>query len=487
MCGLIGIVSRSAPLSQAIYDGLTMLQHRGQDAAGIVTDKEGRFYMRKNTGLVRDVFEMSDMVHLLGTAGIGHVRYPTSGGFSAEEAQPLYVNSPYGIALAHNGQLVNSTALRAELRQSGYRHLNTGSDSEVLINVLADELQRQPADLAPADKVLKSMAGVHRRCSGGYAAVALIAGYGMVAFRDPCGIRPLVFGSRQVEGGREYVFASESVAINMLDYEVTRDVYPGEAIFISSDGVMHSNCPEPPSTQPRTCLFEYVYLARPDSIMDGLSIYQARLRMGEALAGRILRDWPDNDIDVVIPVPDTGRTVALPLASAIGVDYREGFVKNRYSPRSFIMPGQIVRQRTVRQKLNAIHQEFTSKNVLLVDDSLVRGTTAREIVQMARAAGARRVYFASAAPPVRFPNYYGIDIPDTSELIGNGRDEAEVGRLIGADHLIYQNLDDMVEAILRDSPGICEFDASCFNGVYVAGQPLERANGLSPMIGSSGG
>ena len=480
MCGLIGIVSRSAPISQAIHDGLTVLQHRGQDAAGMVTDQDNHFYIHKDTGLVRDVFDTSDMMRLAGTAGIGHVRYPTRGGFGVEEAQPLYVNSPYGIALAHNGQLVNSSALRSELHQSGYRHLNTGSDSEVLINVLAEELQHQPLDRSPSEKVLKAVSCVHKRCHGGYAAVALIAGYGMVAFRDPDGIRPLVYGRRKVRGRWEYVFASESVAIDMLDYEFVRDVYAGEVIFISDDGVMHSNYKEPPDTVPHTCLFEYVYLARPDSIIDGLSVYQARLRMGEALGKRILRDWKDHDIDVVIPVPDTGRTVALPLARSIGVDYREGFVKNRYSLRSFIMPGQVVRQRTVRQKLNTIDQEFTGKNVLLVDDSLVRGTTAQEIVQMARAAGARRVYLASAAPPVRFPNYYGIDIPDAGDLIANGRDEEEVGKLIGADRLIYQRLDDMVEAILCDSSVKREFDASCFNGVYVSGYPPEA----NPLAGS---
>ena len=464
MCGVMGVVCRDAA-NQAIHDGLTMLQHRGQEAAGIVTCEGDRLFLRKNNGFVRDVFHSHHMLRLRGSMGIGHVRYSTVGGTTLSEAQPFYVNSPYGIVLAHNGQLVNSAALKRELYESGLRHINTSSDSEVLLNVLADELQRRNSLRLEIEDVFAAVSALHRRCRGGYSVVALIAGYGMLAFRDPHGIRPAIFGRR---GDGEYAVASESVALDILGYERMRDLAPGEAIFVSADGKFHARaCASPRRHTP--CIFEYVYLARPDSILDGVLVYKARLRMGEALAEKILRKWPERDIDVVIPVPDTGRTTALPLSYRLGVKYREGFVKNRYIPRTFIMPGQAVRQKSVRQKLNVIDLEFADKNVLLVDDSIVRGTTAREIVSMARGAGARKVYFASAAPPVRYPNVYGIDIPTQSELVAYRKSEDEAAAAIGADRLFYQDLEDLEAAVLRSEPGFRAFDSSCFDGKYVTG------------------
>ena len=468
MCGIIGIVSREGPVNQAIYDGLTVLQHRGQDAAGIMTCDDGRLHLRKNNGLVRDVFHTRHMLRLYGNMGIGHVRYPTAGCESSAEAQPFYVNSPYGIALAHNGNLTNADTLKQELFQEDLRQINTESDSEVLLNVFAHELQLQGRLRMKVDDVFSAVSGVHRRCRGAYAAVVMITGQGVLAFRDPWGIRPLVYGRRETENGTEYMAASESVALDVLGFELVADIKPGEAVFFGLDGqVQTRQCADSPLYSP--CIFEYVYLARPDSIMDNISVYKARLRMGEKLAQKILRVRPDHDIDVVIPIPDTSRTSALQLANTLDLKYREGFMKNRYIGRTFIMPGQQQRKKSVRQKLNAIELEFRNKNVLLVDDSIVRGTTSSQIIQMARDAGARKVYFASAAPPVRFPNVYGIDMPTGDELIGYGRDDDEIRQAIGADWLIYQDLNDLVRAVAKGNPEIGQFDTSVFTGNYVTG------------------
>jgi len=464
MCGLIGIVAKSA-VNQMLYDGLTVLQHRGQDAAGIATYEEGRLYLRKSNGLVRDVFHTRHMVNLRGRMGIGHVRYPTAGVSSNAEAQPFYVNSPYGITLAHNGNLTNSERLKQELFEDDLRHINTESDSEVLLNVFAHELQSFGKFRIDAADIFRAIARVHQRCSGGYAAVAMITGVG---FRDPYGIRPIVFGKRETPEGTEYVIASESVAIDALGFELIRDIAPGEVVFISKEGALATQqCARPTHYAP--CIFEHVYFARPDSIIDGISVHKARMRMGEALAEKIKREWAGHDIDVVIPIPDTARTAALELANSLDVKYREGFIKNRYIPRTFIMPGQALRRKSVRQKLNAIDLEFEGKNVLLVDDSIVRGTTSGQIIEMAREAGARKVYFASAAPPVRYPNVYGIDMPTPEELIAHNRDEDEICQLIGADRLIYQDLDALVEATRRGNRKITEFEQSCFSGKYITG------------------
>jgi amidophosphoribosyltransferase len=467
MCGIIGIVAHS-PVNQAIYDGLTVLQHRGQDAAGIITCDGGRLHLRKNNGLVRDVFHTRHMMRMFGNMGIGHVRYPTAGCESSAEAQPFYVNSPYGISLAHNGNLTNSSKLRQELFQEDLRQINTDSDSEVLLNVFAHELQQQGKLKMDIDDVFRAVAGVHKRCRGAYAAVAMITGYGVVAFRDPYGIRPLVFGKQETPQGTNYMMASESVALDALGYELIRDVAPGEAVFVSLDGQLHTRqCADNPSVTP--CIFEYVYLARPDSIIDDVSVYKARLRMGEKLADKIRRVRPDHDIDVVIPIPDTSRTSALQLANNLGLKYREGFIKNRYIGRTFIMPGQQQRKKSVRQKLNAIDLEFRDKNVLLVDDSIVRGTTSSQIIDMAREAGANKVYFASAAPPVRYPNVYGIDMPNSDELIAHGRTEEEVCKEIGADWLLFQDMQDLVDAVKKGSAIIEGFDDSVFTGSYITG------------------
>ncbi|MFO7642529.1 MAG: amidophosphoribosyltransferase [Candidatus Competibacteraceae bacterium] len=467
MCGIIGIAGRG-PVNQGLFDGLTVLQHRGQDAAGIVTCDAGRLFLRKDNGLVRDVIRTRHMRNLYGTIGIGHVRYPTAGSSDSAEAQPFYVNSPFGITLAHNGNLTNAVQLKDELFRSDLRHINTNSDSEILLNVFAHELQQRSRLAVDTEDIFAAIAAVHRRVRGAYAAVALIVGFGLVAFRDPNGIRPLVFGGRETEDGMEYMVASESVALDVLDFRRIRDVAPGEAILFDLDGRMHARqCAEHPIHSP--CIFEFVYLARPDSIIDQVSVHKARLRMGEYLAEKILRVWPEQDIDVVIPIPDTSRTAALQMASILGLKYREGFIKNRYIARTFIMPGQKIRQKSVRQKLNAIDLEFRGKNVLLVDDSIVRGTTSEQIIQMARDAGASKVYFASAAPPVRYPNVYGIDMPASRELIAHGRTEEEIARAIGADYLIFQDLSDLEEAVRRGNPALQRFDASCFNGEYVTG------------------
>ena len=466
MCGIVGIVGRS-DVNQDLYDALTALQHRGQDAAGIFTC--GRtIHRRKANGLVRDVFRPRHLEALRGRTGIGHIRYPTAGSESPAEAQPFYVNSPYGVALAHNGNLVNAGELGEEMFRDERRHLNTESDSEVLLNVFASELARARRLVLDESTIFDAVAAVHRRCIGGYAAVTLIAGYGVVAFRDPCAIRPLCFGVREAAGGREYMVASESVALDTLGFELVRDLAPGEAVAITLDGEVHARrCSG--ETRHAPCIFEYVYLARPDSIIDDVSVYKARLRMGQALAEKIVRDWPGHDVDVVIPIPETSRTACLPLAYELGVKYREGFIKNRYVERTFIMPGQRERLRSVRRKLNAIKLEFEGKNVLLVDDSIVRGTTSRQIIQQARDAGARRVYFASAAPPVRHQNVYGIDMPATAELVAFNRSEEAVARAIGADRLFYQSLDGLIDAVRRGNPRLREFDTSCFTGEYVTG------------------
>jgi amidophosphoribosyltransferase len=467
MCGIIGMVAHS-PVNQAIYEGLTVLQHRGQDAAGIITCEGGRLHLRKNNGLVRDVFHTRHMMRMLGKMGIGHVRYPTAGCESSAEAQPFYVNSPYGISLAHNGNLTNCNKLKRELFQEDLRQINTESDSEVLLNVLAHELQQHAKLTMDVEDVFKAVTGVHRRCRGAYAAVAMITGHGVVAFRDPFGIRPLVYGKRESPEGTDYMMASESVALDVLGYELIRDVAPGEAVFISLDGQIHTRqCADNPSVTP--CIFEYVYLARPDSIIDNVSVYKARLRMGDKLADKLRRLRPDHDIDVVIPIPDTSRTSALQMANNLGIKYREGFIKNRYIGRTFIMPGQQQRKKSVRQKLNAIELEFKDKNVLLVDDSIVRGTTSSQIIDMAREAGANKVYFASAAPPVRYPNVYGIDMPTSRELIAHGRTEEQICKVIGADWLLFQGMDDLIDAVKKGSQNISGFDASVFTGEYVTG------------------
>jgi len=467
MCGIVGIVG-TGPANQRLYDALTVLQHRGQDAAGIATVAEGELYVRKGSGLVRDVFQQHHMVELKGNLGIGHVRYPTAGCDSASEAQPFYVNAPYGICLGHNGNLTNAAELGEVLTREDRRHLNTTSDSEVLLNVFASELQRVGTPrVTPAD-VFAALNAVYRRCRGGYAVVAMIIGHGVLGFRDPNGIRPLVLGRRDTPKGPEWMLASESVALDILSFHLVRDIAPGEAVFIDEQGRLHSQ-QLVASVRHTPCIFEYVYFARPDSIIDNISVYRARMRMGDRLAEKILRERPDHDIDVVIPIPDTSRTSALQVAQRLGIKYREGFTKNRYIGRTFIMPGQGERERSVRRKLNAIDLEFRGKNVLLVDDSIVRGTTSAQIIELAREAGARKVYFASAAPPVRFPNVYGIDMPATSELIAAGRSIEEVQRFIGADWLIYQELDDLVAACRHEDAKVEEFDTSCFSGEYVTG------------------
>lgn len=465
MCGIVGIVAHG-PVNQGLYDALTVLQHRGQDAAGISTEHEGTLHTRKAPGLVRDVFHERHMLRLKGNMGIGHTRYPTNGCASSAEAQPFYVNSPYGICLAHNGNLTNLAELKEQLVSHDRRHLNTGSDTEALLNVFADELQRQSNPVLTPQGIFAAVAGVHRRCRGGYAVVAMILGHGIVAFRDPNGIRPICLGRRDGDLGPEYMVASESVAMDALDFRLMDDIGPGEAVYIEAGGQLHrQQCGAPRSYTP--CIFEFVYFARPDSIIDRISVYKSRLRMGERLADKILRERPGHDIDVVMPIPDSSRTSALEVSHRLGVKYREGFIKNRYIGRTFIMPGQKLRQQSVRRKLNAIDLEFQGKNVLLVDDSIVRGTTSRQIIEMAREAGARRVYFASASPPVRFPNVYGIDMPTSRELVASGRSDEEVARLIGADWLVYQDLEDLVRAVRYDNGDIIEFDTSCFSGRYV--------------------
>jgi len=469
MCGIMGVVART-PVNQMLYDGLLLLQHRGQDAAGIVTSEGKMFHMHKGPGYVRDVFHTRNMRNLTGNVGIAHCRYPTAGSaFNSAEAQPFYVNSPFGIVLGHNGNLTNSEALKQDMFRQDLRHINTNSDSEVLLNVLAHELElaAKGSRLDP-DAIFAAVASVHRRCRGAYAVVAMIAGFGLVAFRDPFGIRPLVFGKNTSADGPEYVVASESVVLSAMGIEMVRDVAPGEAILVNERGEFFSRqCAAKTVLSP--CIFEYVYLARPDSVIDGVSVYETRLNMGQQLAEKITRAMPGLAIDVVVPVPDTSRPSALELAKGLGVPFREGFVRNRYVGRTFIMPGQTIRRKSVRQKLNVMAMEFRGKNVLIVDDSIVRGTTSREIVMMAREAGANKVYFASAAPPVRYPNVYGIDMPTRAELIATGRSEEEIAREISADAVIYQELDALKAAVRAVNPKLTQFETSCFDGHYITG------------------
>ncbi|MES9904066.1 MAG: amidophosphoribosyltransferase [Sedimenticola sp.] len=473
MCGIIGVFGNSQ-VNQTIYDALLVLQHRGQDAAGIVTMDGHKLHMRKDNGLARDVFRTRHMMDLQGNVGIGHVRYPTAGCSSSAEAQPFYVNSPYGITLAHNGNLTNADELKHDLYQDDLRHINTTSDSEILLNIFAHELHAQNKLRIDEKDIFKAVTAVHRRCRGGYAAVAMIIGYGMLGFRDPHGIRPVVYGKRETPQGSEYMIASESVALDAQGFKLVRDLKPGEVVYVDMKGKLHS-CLCSINTKPSPCIFEFVYFARPDSIIDNIFVHKARSRMGTKLAGKINREWSNHGIDVVIPIPDTSRTAALQLANMLKVKYREGFIKNRYIGRTFIMPGQQVRKKSVKQKLNAIYSEFRGKTVLLVDDSIVRGTTSREIVQMARDAGAKQVYFASAAPPVRYPNVYGIDMPSATELVAHGRSVDDVRQYIGADRLIYQDLADLISAVNKKGKfDVIGFDTSVFSGDYVTGDVSDQ-------------
>ncbi|ENM3751518.1 amidophosphoribosyltransferase [Vibrio cholerae] len=466
MCGIVGIVG-TTPVNQSIYDALTVLQHRGQDAAGICTIESNRFRLRKANGLVRDVFEAKHMQRLQGNVGIGHVRYPTAGSSSASEAQPFYVNSPFGITLAHNGNLTNANQVRQKLFEKDRRHVNTTSDSEVLLNVLAHEIDTVKGNVT-AEDVFRAISNVHRTIRGAYAVAAMIIGHGMIAFRDPYGIRPLCLGKREVNGQLEYMVASESVALDAVGFDFVRDVAPGEAIYVTFDGELYTKqCADNPALNP--CIFEFVYFARPDSFIDKISVYSARVEMGKRLGERIKNDYSDLDIDVVIPIPETSCDIALQIAQAIDKPYRQGFVKNRYVGRTFIMPGQQQRKKSVRRKLNAIRSEFKDKNVLLVDDSIVRGTTSEQIIEMARDSGAKKVYIVSAAPEIRFPNVYGIDMPSANELIAHGRDNDAICKQIGADALIFQTLEDLVQAVRCGNPDITKFEASVFNGEYVTG------------------
>ncbi|EKO3576749.1 amidophosphoribosyltransferase [Vibrio metschnikovii] len=466
MCGIVGIVGTTL-VNQSIYDALTVLQHRGQDAAGICIIESNRFRLRKANGLVKDVFEAKHMQRLQGTVGIGHVRYPTAGSSSASEAQPFYVNSPFGITLAHNGNLTNATEVRQKLFEKDRRHINTTSDSEVLLNVLAHEIDSVESEVTP-EEVFRAVANVHRTIRGAYAVAAMIIGHGMVAFRDPNGIRPLCLGKRQVADRTEYMVASESVALDAVGFSFMRDIAPGEAIYATFDGQLFTQqCAQNPVLNP--CIFEYVYFARPDSFIDKISVYSARVEMGKKLGERIKESFSDLEIDVVIPIPETSCDIALQIAQAIDIPYRQGFVKNRYVGRTFIMPGQQQRKKSVRRKLNAIRSEFKDKNVLLVDDSIVRGTTSEQIIEMARDSGAKKVYLVSAAPEIRFPNVYGIDMPSANELIAHGRDNEAICKQIGADGLIFQTLPDLIEAVRLGNPDIAKFETSVFNGEYVTG------------------
>ncbi|WP_240223354.1 amidophosphoribosyltransferase [Rheinheimera hassiensis] len=484
MCGIVGIVGKY-PVNQALYDGLTVLQHRGQDAAGIVTVDHNTLRLRKANGLVKDVFEARHMQRLAGNIGIGHVRYPTAGSSSTAEAQPFYVNSPFGIALAHNGNLTNSHILKEDIFRVARRHVNTTSDSEVLLNVLAHELHNSGVMELQAEHIFRAVANVHRKVKGGYAVVALIIGHGLLAFRDPNGIRPLVMGKRETDLGTEYMVASESVALDADGFTVLRDVSPGEAVYITEQGELHSfQCAENPSYTP--CIFEYVYFARPDSTIDNISVYASRVAMGTMLGQKIKREWANLDIDVVIPIPETSNDAALQIATVLGLPYRQGYVKNRYIGRTFIMPGQEARKKSVKRKLNAIKQEFKGKNVLLVDDSIVRGTTSQQIIDMAREAGAKKVYFASAAPEIRFPNVYGIDMPSANELIAHGHDVESICNIIGADGLIFQSLPDLIEAVRLENPEIKRFETSVFDGNYVTNDiDQEYLNRLDQMRSDS--
>jgi amidophosphoribosyltransferase len=467
MCGIVGIVGTS-PVNQAIYDGLTVLQHRGQDAAGIITIENTTFSLRKANGLVKDAFHTRHMKRLRGTIGLGHVRYPTAGSSSSSEAQPFYVNSPFGIALAHNGNLTNAEALKEQLFSEARRHVNTTSDSEILLNIMAHELSKSDKLKLDSEDIFTAVTEVNNKVKGGYATIAMIIGHGIVAFRDPNGIRPLVFGKRETEKGTEYMFASESVALKPDGFEFIRDVAPGEAIYVTEAGEFYSlSCADKVSYSP--CIFEFVYFARPDSTIDRMSVYATRVNMGTKLGEKIAREWADKDIDVVIPIPETSCDVALEIARVLDLPYRQGFVKNRYIGRTFIMPGQEMRKKSVRQKLNAIDREFKGKNVLLVDDSIVRGTTSAQIVEMARESGAKNVYFASAAPEIRFPNVYGIDMPSVAELIAHGREVEDINASIGADGLIFQSLKDLIAAVRQENPEITQFETSVFDGQYITG------------------
>lgn len=467
MCGIVGILSTTKKdVSLYIYDALTIIQHRGQDAAGITTASKGRFYMRKGNGLVRNVFRTKHMEKLIGDMGIGHVRYPTAGSSSEAEAQPFYVNSPYGIAFAHNGNLTNAESLANELFEQDLRHINTNSDSEILLNILASEIAEEQKHRINENDIFNAVTKLHKRVKGAYAAIGMIPGYGIFGFRDPHGIRPLILGERTTKNGTKFMLASESVGLTALGFKITRDVKPGEAIVIDRKGNVHSQqCSDNSILSP--CIFEFVYFARPDSIIDKISVYKSRLRMGERLAIKIKSEWQYEEIDVVMPIPDTSRTSALQLANELNLKYREGFIRNRYIARTFIMPGQKQRKKSVRQKLSAIELEFKDKNVLLVDDSIVRGTTSQEIVQMARAAGAKKVFFASAAPPVRYPNVYGIDMASKNEFVAHNKTTEDVCKTIGADKLIYQNLDDLIWSVQQGNPDIKSFDCSCFDGNYL--------------------
>ena len=468
MCGIIGIVSQE-PVNQAIFDGLSVLQHRGQDAAGIMTSDGKRLYSQRDNGLISNVFHSKHMLMLKGNMGIGHVRYPTAGSSSASEAQPFYVNSPYGISMAHNGNLTNDAELQKEMFRQDRRHINTDSDSEILLNIFAQELQKQDVYRISPDNVFKAVSGVHKRCIGAYAITAMITRDGLVGFRDPNGIRPLIYGKRETKNGTSHILASESVSLLTQGYEIVRDIEPGEAIYITLKGEVYTQqCADNPRYN--SCIFEYVYFARPDSIIDDVFVHKARMRMGHKLAEKVQREWAEHDIDVIIPIPDTSRTSALEMAMTLDVPYREGFVKNRYIARTFIMPGQEKREKSVRQKLVPIGSEFKNKNVMLVDDSIVRGTTSREIVQMVRDSGAKNVYFASASPAIRYPNIYGIDMPAASELIAHNRSDAEVADLIGVDRIIYQDLDDLIASITEGNPKLTHFDCSVFTGEYITGE-----------------
>ncbi|PSV24673.1 MULTISPECIES: amidophosphoribosyltransferase [unclassified Photobacterium] len=472
MCGIVGIVG-STPVNQSIYDALTVLQHRGQDAAGICTLESNRFRLRKANGLVRDVFEAKHMQRLQGNVGIGHVRYPTAGSSSASEAQPFYVNSPYGISLAHNGNLTNAADIRETLFEQAKRHVNTTSDSEILLNILANQLEHCPSYPISPEEIFKAISEVHRIVKGAYAVVAMVIGHGLIAFRDPNGIRPLCIGKREEQGKAEYMVASESVALDAVGFDFVRDIAPGEAVYITFDGQLFTQqCADNPQLNP--CVFEFVYFARPDSFIDKVSVYGARLAMGTKLGEKIKREWADIDIDVVIPIPETSCDSALEIARTLDKPYRQGFVKNRYVGRTFIMPGQQMRRKSVRRKLNAIRSEFKDKNVLLVDDSIVRGTTSEQIIEMAREAGAKKVYLASAAPEIRFPNVYGIDMPSANELIAHGREVDEISNIIGADGLIFQDLQDLVDAVAEGNPEIKLFETSVFNGNYVTGDVNQK-------------
>ncbi|MEC8996297.1 MAG: amidophosphoribosyltransferase [Pseudomonadota bacterium] len=466
MCGIVAVYGTNQVVHD-IYESLTVLQHRGQDASGILTNYDGKIALRKSLGLVRDGFSHRHINRLKGNLGIGHVRYPTAGhAESSAEAQPFYVNSPYGIGLAHNGNLINSSILKNNLFSEDLRHINTKSDSEILLNIFAHELQLHGKDSFTPDDVFYAVAGVHRRVRGAYSVVALIADRGIVAFRDPMGIRPLCFGERKINGKKEVMIASESVALDSTGYKLIRDVQPGEAVFIDTKGNVHTRlCSDKTGYTP--CIFEYVYFARPDTILDGISVYRARMRMGQSLAKKIKEEWKDHNIDVVIPIPDTSRIAALELSTSLKVPFREGFIKNRYIGRTFIMPEQMQRVQSVKRKLNAIGSEFKGKNVLLVDDSIVRGTTSKQIIEMAREAGAKKVYMASAAPPVKFPNVYGIDMPASNEFVAHEKTEKQISSFIGADRLFYQDLDDLIASVKEDGSEIQKFDASCFDGKYV--------------------